>query len=974
MVDGDGLGRSITRYTLGILLCTVLVTVVLGVGLGSLEESSSLEQFETDSAEAEKLETIHRTYGTDETNRTAAQVVIRGEDVLSKSGLLESLSLQRELIADERIEPTLVEDEPVADIASVIATAAIEQERAGAAVEDGEINESALPEPVEPDETAATGFVPDDYDASGASGPSVDDQIAQLEAMDESAVEALLDHLLTAEENRGLYAFLPTDHEPGATSSDARTLYVTQETTEPPVDGGEAPDRLVTSQLAMAEHVDERFGDDGFVLGAGIFADEIDRSLTDSLAIAIPLALLFVTAVLSIAYRDPLDIVTGLVGIVLVLLWTFGVMGWLGITFNQLMIAVPVLLIGLSIDYAIHVFMRHREARRRAEETADGSGESDTAPPRAAMGTVLTGVGAALVFVTAAAVIGFLSNLVSPIGPIREFGIASAVGIAAALVIFGLAVPAAKIELDERLEARGWDRRRRAFGTGRGPTRNALAAGATTARRVPWIVVVLALVLTAGGVVGATQLDTSFDQNDFMADEPPAWAASLPGPFGVGEYTAKENLAYANDRFLRTDARTHVLVEGHVAQNDIFEDLQVAHRSAGERESVVRLADGRAHVVSPYTVMNELAAENETVATAVEEADQTGDGLPDRNIRSVFEAMFDADEERAASVIHRDDDNRYESIRLTVSVRGDAGGKAVTEDTRAVAAVMDDSGRESTATGQAIVYYLIERDLLGTVVQSLAVSLVAMVGFLMGAYRVRHRSAILGALTLLPVGFGVAWILGTMSLLSIPFNVMTGTITSLTVGLGVAYNIHITERFMLERRRGQSVWDALETATTGTGGALLGSAATTVGGFGVLVFAILPPLQQFGLITGTTIVYAFLGSVFVLPCLLAIWVHSVGRGGPVVEDEPSVPESDEPAPATASTDTPENVERAPPVASPAAAPGTDPVGAGSVGEESPADESSVDRPYGREPVDDEPVDDESTASKRVRDESRAEDT
>lgn len=37
---------------------------------------------------------------------------------------------------------------------------------------------------------------------------------------------------------------------------------------------------------------------------------------------------------------------------------------------------------------------------------------------------------------------------------------------------------------------------------------------------------------------------------------------------------------------------------------------------------------------------------------------------------------------------------------------------------------------------------------------------------------------------------------------------------------------------------------------TWTGGALLGSAATTVGGFGVLAFAILPPLQQFGFIPG----------------------------------------------------------------------------------------------------------------------------
>jgi len=85
-----------------------------------------------------------------------------------------------------------------------------------------------------------------------------------------------------------------------------------------------------------------------------------------------------------------------------------------------------------------------------------------------------------------------------------------------------------------------------------------------------------------------------------------------------------------------------------------------------------------------------------------------------------------------------------------------------------------------------------------------------------------------------------------MYLLEIPFNVMTGMITSLTVGLGVAYSIHMSERYSLELKRTGSVWEAMSRTVTGTGGALLGSAATTVGGFGVLAFAILPPLQQFG--------------------------------------------------------------------------------------------------------------------------------
>ena len=51
------------------------------------------------------------------------------------------------------------------------------------------------------------------------------------------------------------------------------------------------------------------------------------------------------------------------------------------------------------------------------------------------------------------------------------------------------------------------------------------------------------------------------------------------------------------------------------------------------------------------------------------------------------------------------------------------------------------------------------------------------------------------------------------------------------------------------------VCDAMHTTLTGTGGALVGSAATTVSAFGTLAFAIFPLLQQFGIITGLTIIY-----------------------------------------------------------------------------------------------------------------------
>ncbi|MFC7194664.1 MMPL family transporter [Halosimplex aquaticum] len=351
--------------------------------------------------------------------------------------------------------------------------------------------------------------------------PPLADQIDQIESMNASAVESTVERVLSQDSGAQAFALMPTSYEPGSTSANATMIVLTQ-TTESAVTGGSASERIQTSQTAIQQLARQELGDDAMVFGAGIIADETNRSMEDSLTVVGPFAAIFVLVVLTFAYRDLLDIVLGVLGLALTLLVTFGYMGWMDIAFNQLFVAIPVLLIGLSIDYAIHVFMRHREER---EARSDGSDDASVAE---AMRIALAGVGTALVLVTATTVIGFLSNLTSPVGPIREFGVVSAIGIAAALVVFGALIPAIKVEADAFLERLGFDRRKRAFGTGGGAFSRVLSLGASAAERAPWAVIVLTLLISAGGAYGATQVDTSFQQKDFIAEEPRSGWTTCP--------------------------------------------------------------------------------------------------------------------------------------------------------------------------------------------------------------------------------------------------------------------------------------------------------------------------------------------------------------------------------------------------------------------------------------------------------------
>jgi predicted RND superfamily exporter protein len=178
-----------------------------------------------------------------------------------------------------------------------------------------------------------------------------------------------------------------------------------------------------------------------------------------------------------------------------------------------------------------------------------------------------------------------------------------------------------------------------------------------------------------------------------------------------------------------------------------------------------------------------------------------------------------------------------------------------------------------TATGQPIVNEIVQQGLLQTLVETFLITLGVILTFLTAIFYRRHGTLTLGAVTLVPVVFALSWILGTMYLIGIPFNTETAIIASIAIGLGVDYAIHVSERFVEESRHAESAHDALLSTVSGTGGALLASAATTACGFGVLTLALVPSLRRFGLVTGSTIVFAFVASVYVLPSLLALWAE-----------------------------------------------------------------------------------------------------
>lgn len=138
-------------------------------------------------------------------------------------------------------------------------------------------------------------------------------------------------------------------------------------------------------------------------------------------------------------------------------------------------------------------------------------------------------------------------------------------------------------------------------------------------------------------------------------------------------------------------------------------------------------------------------------------------------------------------------------------------------------------------------------------------------------FLVWNRRPFLGIITILPVVLVVMWTYGLMYLTGIPFGPVTATLAALAIGIGVPYTIHLARRFEEDRTEMDDLEEAIRSTTTHTGGALAGSAFTTMAGFGILITSSLVPFRQMGQVTVFAIGLALIASILVLPSMLVLW-------------------------------------------------------------------------------------------------------
>ncbi len=614
-------------------------------------------------------------------------------------------------------------------------------------------------------------------------------------------------------------------------------------------------------------------------LGLERMSERINEANDETMSILLPAAAGVVIIILSIIYRNVTDVVLNLAGLTMAIIWMYGLGSLLGYSSNPMMTTVPVLLVGLGIDYGIHLTMRYREEVRSGKEV------------RAALRGMSGSVGVALLLATFTTVLAFASNIASPISLMIQFGVLTAAGIVFSFIIMLTFLPAMKMIIGTRKArkgnflfskiSQGHDRTRDGEkGSGIKWLNAGIVRLALMAERRPIVILTITLILTAGLGFAASDSEVTFDVNDFL-------------PEGLQE---TDDISYLLNEFRLGGSGESgiILVYGDIADPNVLramsQTLDLADNSGSE---YLTMEGDKVNADFVLFSMNDMAVgmammdQGHPYVKEYGEVFDINSSLPHENstrddVKKVLDLYYDSFTPLARRVIHRTD-GEYDISVITLTIYTEDNKQAwelydqINSFIEPMEGIEGEGIDEVKVTGSTILTAVIIDAITESQINSILITLIVSLVVLTVIFYVEERSFTLGGVALLPMLFCMVWILGTMSLVGIHLNVMTITIGSLTIGLGITYGIHITHRFVEDIKIHKDLKEASKSTMLNTGTALFGAASTTIAGFGVLVFALMPPLQQFGIVTALSILFSFIASVIVLPSLLVIWAKGYRR-------------------------------------------------------------------------------------------------
>ena len=597
------------------------------------------------------------------------------------------------------------------------------------------------------------------------------------------------------------------------------------------------PDLSQNDLVRLADSLDEALGGEFSEVGARVFLSgdasmerDTQRMMNRETSILMLVAILFVMFILYLTFRRVSDIFFPLLVIIVAIQWLMGFMGWAGIPYTTMSVAIMPLMLGINIAYVIHILSRYYEER-----------ESGSGVFASATDSIKT-VGVAVFLTALTTVIGFASFTITDLPQLRDFGVVCMVGIVFSFLLSLTFLPAIVVLRDRRKKSEKLDshlekmrKRRRDARYGIMIDRGLVGAATSAYHHHWWVLGGLAALLVVA-VIAGVNVKTGADIRKMFPSDMPSMEA--------GEMITEKFGAQSFDMLLvRGDVLDPVNLETMLEMEDaIASDPRNAEvdRGSFDRQAIMSVADMVAQAGG-----GAIPASREAVEAVL---GQLGTQMDTGG-------LVTADGKYALVMVGAEFSDTEDEARIKSNIMKDAAAAASRGDL------------EVTATGMSVLISDLMGKMLPTQLETSALALLLCLLVLIIVF----KSFFYGLATLSVVIVGLIVQMIMLYVLGWPLDFMTVTISALVIGAGVDYGIHITHRFREQLHgRSMSLEESIRTTVLHVGRSLVAAAFTTAGVFAIRGISTIVPRRRFGGTVAVGLLAALVGAVVVLPSLLAI--------------------------------------------------------------------------------------------------------
>lgn len=545
------------------------------------------------------------------------------------------------------------------------------------------------------------------------------------------------------------------------------------------------------------------------------------EAITDDLKLLLPLVFLAITLVLYITFRSPRGVFLPLLVVALSITWTVGLMSLTGVPFTMVSFILPVILAAVGSAYSIHVLNKYYEL------TEDDRSEKETIVETiSSMYSPVTMTG-----LTTGA--GFLSLISAFLIPERQFGIFAAVGVAIAVFLSLTLVPAILALLSFQKK-----RKLPRFMTVVEPVTESFIDffTRTVARRkklVTGIFIVILLIFVGGALT--LQLNTSYTaiigENSSITD---------------GMNSMDENFAGSQQ----------LLVEIDTGRRDGLKDPEVL-KKMNRFEEWLKTKDGL-QINKTASIVNIVKELNQKFHGGDEEYYRVPES---KQLTSQLLLLFSFQGGSLGRLALGD----YSAGEIT-GLYGQAKSSKTNELVNSVNEYLDEyfTDVEARMVGTTRVM----REMSEKVVSSQVISLVTSIlvaGLIVGLLMLSFTA---GILSLIPLVTAVVVNFGIMGFSGIPLNIVNLIVSSIMIGIGIDYAIHLLERFKQEYSEERDDEEIFSTVLRTTGKGILANALALALGFAVIGFSSFSSITTVGLLLAMAMIISMASTFTAIPAVM----------------------------------------------------------------------------------------------------------